>query len=67
VFKFYVNSCYKVYGRCLEVEMWDSNTAIDSLVGFGIIDLDPYLNSLVNKPAESKGPLSAAMRCFMSY
>jgi hypothetical protein len=47
--------------------MWDSNTAIDSLVGFGIIDLDPYLNSLVNKPAESKGPLSAAMRCFMSY
>jgi Ca2+-dependent lipid-binding protein len=46
-FKFNVNSCYKYFGRCLEVELMDSNTgSADSLIGYGIIDLDPYLNTL---------------------
>ncbi len=47
VFRFIVNSCFKFYGRCLEIEVLDSNTAgRDSPIGYGIIDLDPYLNAL---------------------
>lgn len=45
-FKFYVNSYYKPFGRTLEVELMDSNIGSDDDIGFGIIDLDPYLNSL---------------------
>jgi Ca2+-dependent lipid-binding protein len=39
IFKFTVNSCYKVYGRSLSIELKDSNTAIDTLIGHGIVDL----------------------------
>lgn len=56
VFQFTVNSLYKYYGRCLEVEVMDSNTTSDSLIGYGIIDLDPYLNTLqVKSPTQSSG------------
>jgi Ca2+-dependent lipid-binding protein len=54
IFRFIVNSNYKYYGRCLEVELMDSNTAAsDSPIGYGIIDLDPYLNALHVKSPES--------------
>lgn len=43
---FFVNSYYKHLGRCLEIELMDSNIASDDVIGYGIIDLDPYLNAL---------------------
>lgn len=43
---FFVNSLYKHLGRTLEVELMDSNIGSDDVIGYGIIDLDPYLNSL---------------------
>ena len=73
--KFMVNSQYKHYGRCLEIELMDSNKmGSDDVIGFGIIDLDPYLNSLqMRKPTsggETSGgpgqPASAPMRCFLN-
>lgn len=74
VFKFIVNSCYKYYGRCLEVQLMDSNTGSDSLIGYGIIDLDPYLSALhVKSPEQSPGhvipkePQSISLRCFLNY
>lgn len=75
VFKFIVNSCYKYYGRCLEIELMDSNTAgSDSPIGYGIIDLDPYLNTLQVKVPESapgqtvqKEAQSTSLRCFLNY
>lgn len=56
---FFVNSYYKHLGRCLEVELMDSNIASDDVIGYGIIDLDPYLNALQVGPPElqNKGPL----------
>jgi hypothetical protein len=79
VFKFVVNSCYKYYGRCLEVELMDSNTASDSVIGYGIIDLDPYLNALqAQARAPEHGPAqggelgkakdqTANLRCFLNF
>jgi hypothetical protein len=79
VFKFVVNSCYKYYGRCLEVELMDSNTASDSVIGYGIIDLDPYLNALqAQARAPEQGPAqggelgkakdqTANLRCFLNF
>lgn len=43
---FIVNSYYKNLGRCLEIELMDSNITSDDVIGYGIIDLDPYLNAL---------------------
>lgn len=43
---FIVNSFYKQLGRTLEVELMDSNIGSDDVIGYGIIDLDPYLNVL---------------------
>jgi len=54
-FKFIVNSYYKFYGRCLEIELMDSNIGSDSNIGYGIIDLDPYLNALQPKSSEING------------
>lgn len=52
---FIVNSCFKHFGRCLEVELMDSNITSDDIIGYGIIDLDPYLNALhVKAPPESE-------------
>ena len=52
VARFIVNSQYKHYGRCLEIELMDSNVTSDDVIGYGIIDLDPYLNSLqMSKPS----------------
>lgn len=53
----------------------DSNTAgSDSPIGYGIIDLDPYLNTLQVKAPESapgqtvqKEPQSIPLRCFLNY
>ena len=53
----------------------DSNTgSADSLIGYGIIDLDPYLNALqVRSPEPSPGhvlhktPQTIALRCFLNY
>ncbi len=42
-FEFFINSCYQINGRHLQVELWDSNKTSDSLIGFGITDLDPIL------------------------
>ncbi len=53
IFKLIVNSCFKYYGRCLEIELMDNNIGSDSLIGYGIIDLDPYLNALQVKSPES--------------
>lgn len=39
-------------GRCLEVELMDRNIASDDVIGYGIIDLDPYLNLLQVKDPE---------------
>jgi Ca2+-dependent lipid-binding protein len=44
--RFIVNSSYKHFGRCLELELMDSNITSDDIIGYGIVDLDPYLNSL---------------------
>lgn len=74
-FKFTVNSCYKYFGRCLEIELMDSNKGTaDSLIGFGIIDLDPYLNALQVKSPERapgqtvhKSPQTISLRCFLNY
>ena len=54
-FKFFVNSYYKTFGRSLEVELMDSNIGSDDDIGYGIIDLDPYLNML-NLSAPSSQP-----------
>ena len=43
---FIVNSFYKQLGRTLEVELMDSNIGSDDVIGYGIIDVDPYLNVL---------------------
>lgn len=43
VFEFFINSCYQVEGRHLEVEVWDCNKTGDALIGVGMVDLDPVL------------------------
>ena len=79
--QFIVNSYYKNLGRSLEIEVMDSNIGSDDVIGFGIIDLDPYLNALqVSSPSQemtkSKGPgpdasspivKRAVLRCFLTY
>jgi hypothetical protein len=74
IFKFIVNSCYKYYGRCLEIELMDSKIGSDSLIGYGIIDLDPYLNALQVRSPEpapgqviQKSPQAVSLRCFLNY
>ena len=57
-FKFVINSCYKINGRKLEIEVWDKNKLVDSEVGFGILDLDPIIN--FKKKRESA-------RCFINF
>lgn len=55
--------------------MLDSNAAgRDSPIGYGILDLDPYLNALQVKSPESspgkkieKEPQSISLRCFLNY
>jgi hypothetical protein len=49
-------------GRCLEVELMDKNIASDDVIGYGIIDLDPYLNLLQVKDPEldKKDPNSSS-------
>ncbi len=53
-YQFIVNSYFKTFGRCLEVELMDSNIASDDPIGYGIIDLDPYLNILQTKAPEGE-------------
>ena len=77
--KFIVNSYFKTLGRCLEVELMDKNIASDDVIGYGIIDLDPYLNVLQVKDPQleqkehkeaSGGPKPAketTLRCFLNY
>jgi Ca2+-dependent lipid-binding protein len=48
-YQFIVNSHFKYFGRCLEVELMDKNIGSDDAIGYGIIDLDPYLNLLHTK------------------
>ena len=44
-FEFYINSCFKVHGRNLEVLLMDKKKlGSDNEVGFGIVDLDPVVN-----------------------
>ena len=58
-FDFYINSCYKVHGRNLELTIMDQKKIKpDAEVGFGIVDLDPIIN--FKKPKEE-------LRCFINY
>ncbi len=58
-FSFFVNSCYKVHGRHLEVTLMDrKKVGGDSEIGFGIVDLDPIIN--FKKPKDE-------FRCFINY
>jgi hypothetical protein len=56
----------------------DKSIGSDDVIGYGIIDLDPYLNVLQTKVAESdikqsgnaslaKEEKSTALRCFLSH
>lgn len=77
--KFIVNSYYKSLGRSLEIEVMDSNIGSDDVIGFGIIDLDPYLNALQasgpgQEMTKSNGPGSSSpiekkttLRCFLTF
>lgn len=38
-----MNSAYKQFGRTLEFEVMDRNKTSDSIIGYGIVDLDPYV------------------------
>lgn len=50
-FAFFINSCYKVHGRHLEVTLMDrKKVGGDAEIGFGIVDLDPIIN--FKKPKE---------------
>lgn len=41
---FFVNSCYKPYGRSLEIFVMDKNMiASDKVIGYGLMDLDPII------------------------
>ncbi len=73
---FIVNSYFKTLGRCLELELMDKNIASDDVIGYGIIDLDPYLNVLQVKdpqletkdsPNTSKPVKETLLRCFVNY
>jgi hypothetical protein len=75
---FFVNSFFKNFGRCLEVELMDSNITSDDVIGYGIVDLDPYLNTLkVSAPEGELKPqgrskehdpvLKATLRCFLNF
>ena len=44
-FTFFINSCYQLHGRNLEVAMMDrKKIGGDAEIGFGIVDLDPIVN-----------------------
>lgn len=62
-FDFFINSCYKSEGRHLELELWDSNKTSDSLIGFGMADLDTIL--LSSKETADKKPKN--LRVFLNY
>ena len=58
-FDFYINSCYKVHGRTLEVAVMDEKKlGSDKIVGYGIVDLDPLVNSK---------QLKHEFKCFITY
>lgn len=54
----FVNSDRIVEGRKLEVAVWDSNTAIDEEIGYGIVDLDPVV---MNKYQNLQ------QKCYLTY
>lgn len=60
---FHVNSSYKKLGRSLEFEVMDKKTvSSDALIGYGIVDLDPYVGtkpSLVQQSAVIASNISA--------
>lgn len=59
VFTFFINSCYKVHGRNLEITLMDrKKVGSDNEVGFGIVDLDPVIK--FKKPRDE-------FRCFINY
>ena len=44
-FTFFINSCYQIHGRNLEVTLMDrKKIGGDAEIGFGIVDLDPIVN-----------------------
>lgn len=47
-FEFFINSCFQTDGRRLEIQLWDQNKTSDTLIGFGIADLDPII--MTKKP-----------------
>lgn len=58
-FKFFINSCCKVYGRNLEIQVMDKKViGADNFIGYGIVDLDPVIN--VKKDGDS-------FRCMLNY
>lgn len=59
-FDFFINSCYQKDGRHLELELWDSNKTSDSLIGFGMMDLDVVLQP-------SKEKKTKPMRILLNY
>lgn len=62
-FNFFINSCYQAEGRHLEFELWDSNKTSDSLIGFGMADLDPIIK--VNDEKNNNKPIN--LRIFLNY
>lgn len=44
-FIFHINSCYKMLGRTLELEVWDKNRIGQSEIGFGISDMNILIDS----------------------
>ena len=58
-FTFFINSCYKIHGRNLEVLLMDQKkVGTDNEIGFGIVDLDPVVQ--FKKPRDE-------FRCFVNY
>ena len=58
-FTFFINSCYKIHGRNLEVRLMDQKkVGGDNEIGFGIVDLDPIIK--FKKPRDE-------FRCFVNY
>ena len=56
----------------------DSNITSDDVIGYGIVDLDPYLNSLklgsptateggVNSSKAPPAPQKTNLRCFLNF
>lgn len=44
----------------MQIELWDSNKTSDSLIGFGITDLDPILQPNIERKPKK-------MRIFLNY